>query len=744
MIETWYKQDIKKPVKVQYLKGNVFSLDNNGNVIGIECYDEDQPASLTGSVSASVIRADGATVAIAGTLSGNRASVKLPQAACAVPGVISVVIKVTNGSEVSTVGAVVATVYQSSTDSTVDPGTVIPSIDALIAEIEAAIASIPADYSALWTSLAMAFNSSHSYKPGQYVTYNGGVYRFTANHTGTWNTADVASVAIGTDLYRAVKSANRVLSNNTIDSYLPSRDFNDLVNGSEVFFVSSLSGIANAPITQMTGEFIVAKYNASSAAGVLQVFFNYAGDMYFRISHGTTVVWEDWSVLSQRNFAEGSIISNNTYTSYMQDGDFNNLTVNRASYYIAGLTLAVNQPLAKMDGFFSVEKYNKSVENGYLQVFYANTGAICYRVNHGVPGVWDCWNILNNEQHKLTCRIFKKVVCCGDSYTSGYMVDPSETVDRINEEFAWPHYMSTLTGNNWVNCGHSGTNALTWQTAVRGLPKARQAGKTQAYVLGLMINDSSSGDAHLNVGTTADIGTNAQTYYAQYSKIIRELAAISPDAFIFLCTNPNDSDAEERYAPYNQAVRDICEAYKNTYKVHILDLYAYRNLYQSKSLLNDRKSGHYTAVGYEQFSEIMSVIMSDYINSNISTFQQVAFIPYDNTPTKEGIDAVIDASGTSTSINFSNTYIDAVGKKAVFGGKNYFSVVMTYKANVSSGVNSILPTLQAPQDTGVMFYEKDLAMQDTGGEGYLSYTTAWRMNGKHTAGQTVLVFGEYA
>ena len=59
--------------------------------------------------------------------------------------------------------------------------------------------------------------------------------------------------------------------------------------------------------------------------------------------------------------------------------------------------------------------------------------------------------VLNNS---ATCKIFKKVVCCGDSYTSGYIdVTPdgeektSETFSETNEEYSWVHYMSQMTGN---------------------------------------------------------------------------------------------------------------------------------------------------------------------------------------------------------------------------------------------------------------------------------------------------------
>ena len=203
VIESWYNQDLTNPVQVQYIHGNVFSLDNGGNLIGVNVFDSGEPATLSGTVSASVIRSDGGTVAVAGTLSGNQCYVVLPQAAYAVPGVVSIVIKLTSGATVTTLCAVVANVYRSSTDTVVDPGTIIPDISALIASIEAAVSSIPADYSSLWTSLAPTFDSTKNYVAGKYVTYDGGLYLFTVAHSGSWSASDVIRVNIGGELFIA-------------------------------------------------------------------------------------------------------------------------------------------------------------------------------------------------------------------------------------------------------------------------------------------------------------------------------------------------------------------------------------------------------------------------------------------------------------------------------------------------------------------------------------------------------------
>lgn len=149
VIETWLKQDLKKPVKVHSFSGNLFSQDNMGNLIGVELFDEGQAASVTGNVSANVLRADGATVAVTGSLSENKASVTLPQAAYAVPGMIAIVVKLSANGSVTTIGAIQAVVFRSSSDTAVDPGTIMPDIQSLIDEMEDVRDSIPPDYSTL-------------------------------------------------------------------------------------------------------------------------------------------------------------------------------------------------------------------------------------------------------------------------------------------------------------------------------------------------------------------------------------------------------------------------------------------------------------------------------------------------------------------------------------------------------------------------------------------------------------------
>ena len=131
--ETWLKADLQAPVTVKRIDGNLFSGDNQGNMVGVTVTDSGEPATLSGEVRGYFIRSDGNTVIMSGTIDGNKVTVVLPSACYTVVGQFSLVIKV---GQVA-VGACTGYVYQSNTDSTVDPEHVIPDIDQLLTRVEA-------------------------------------------------------------------------------------------------------------------------------------------------------------------------------------------------------------------------------------------------------------------------------------------------------------------------------------------------------------------------------------------------------------------------------------------------------------------------------------------------------------------------------------------------------------------------------------------------------------------------------
>lgn len=56
--------------------------------------------------------------------------------------------------------------------------------------------------------LAVAFDASTNYHPGDYCTYSGSLYRFIAEHTGAWNSAHVVAVTVGNEINTTTVKTN--------------------------------------------------------------------------------------------------------------------------------------------------------------------------------------------------------------------------------------------------------------------------------------------------------------------------------------------------------------------------------------------------------------------------------------------------------------------------------------------------------------------------------------------------------
>lgn len=126
--ETWVVSDLKKPLNVEQLHGEFFSADVGANVVGVEVLDNGSAASLSGTVTGYIVRADGGTVTQGGTLSSNKASIVLPAAAYNVEGPVDISIKLTTSGVVTTLASVRGFVHRATTDTIVDPGTVITMV----------------------------------------------------------------------------------------------------------------------------------------------------------------------------------------------------------------------------------------------------------------------------------------------------------------------------------------------------------------------------------------------------------------------------------------------------------------------------------------------------------------------------------------------------------------------------------------------------------------------------------------
>ena len=143
-----YPVDLQKGPAVVALR-QMFMGDASANRIGAVVTDNGAAVALSGTVTGTAILANGATLPISGTASGNQAYIDLPASAYAFPGPIEVYVQSQEGGQKTTLVHGYGDVKRTDSGMAIDPGTIIPSVAALIEEIQDAIDNIPPDYSAL-------------------------------------------------------------------------------------------------------------------------------------------------------------------------------------------------------------------------------------------------------------------------------------------------------------------------------------------------------------------------------------------------------------------------------------------------------------------------------------------------------------------------------------------------------------------------------------------------------------------
>ena len=185
-------------VTIEDLRGMAFQAEIGGHTFEISgINDANEAVSLSGTVAGVFMRPDGADVALTGTASDGVVSVTLSDACYAVAGRFGLYIFVTSDSKKTCVYACIGTVAQTSY-GTVAGDTPQDVVD-LINAINAAIASIPADYSDLLDSIAPSFSDSTEYASGTIVWYDGVLYQFTADKaTGSWDATKVRQISVAT------------------------------------------------------------------------------------------------------------------------------------------------------------------------------------------------------------------------------------------------------------------------------------------------------------------------------------------------------------------------------------------------------------------------------------------------------------------------------------------------------------------------------------------------------------------
>lgn len=130
--------DLKRGIQAPQMWPGALMLcgDDKAHTWRVKLLDGGGAATVAGTVTGYFVRADGATVAVGGSLAGNVASVTLAQSCYTVEGDLQAVMRLKTSGGLITLAALILPVRRVLTDSIVDPEHIIPSLDELLAQIK--------------------------------------------------------------------------------------------------------------------------------------------------------------------------------------------------------------------------------------------------------------------------------------------------------------------------------------------------------------------------------------------------------------------------------------------------------------------------------------------------------------------------------------------------------------------------------------------------------------------------------
>ena len=615
-------------------EGNVYS-----NRIGAYVYADGAPVNLGGACTGLVMRADGTTVPLTGYVEGNAAYVVLDQPSCAIPGPIQVAVNSVVGENITTLLVAYGTVIQTDTRNYVEPGTPLPDITELLAEIDNMREATAAAEAA--ATKAVRYDEAQSLTDAQKTTARDNIDAVGDQDLSQFEgflgrTDDIT----WTDEY-FIAADDSIISNANY-SYT---DYVDVRNLGAVMLVTYITDYAGLVLYDANKTRIGGYRNS---LGVPMPYFRFLSSAeipnlaFIRFSCKTANK-SDYMILK---FPLTSVINTNVIN-YMKTNipdwakNANNLQSGtffaiRFGWYEGDLT---NYPFTNFQGTIITYKGAPTGDLtswGFQIAIYEGIETtrpkILIRTRYTSWGNWIGIADQQTTSYKNNLySIFDPVGVIGDSLASGECYTSDGSIHPDFYGYSWLQFMCREVGATGYNFSVGGMTAKAWLTNSRGYPMASQSDKLcKAYFIGLGQNDANQS---YTIGTIYDINVsdytlNADTFYGNYGGIIQRMKALVPDAKFFLITDPLGASSETREA-YNVAIRAICEHFTNCYLIDLSADYSTIFLSGGGFIQANNSYNHYSAAAYKYIANIISDIVDDIILNNPADFKYVQFIGYE-------------------------------------------------------------------------------------------------------------------
>ena len=239
------------------------------------------------------------------------------------------------------------------------------------------------------------------------------------------------------------------------------------------------------------------------------------------------------------------------------------------------------------------------------------------------------------------CGILRKIVCVGDSLSSGEMegLMNGEKIFHDMYEYSWGQFIARDIGATVYNCSKGGMTAKAYIEKF-----ADEQGfwgeeySAQAYIIALGVNDMARViDGEMEYGELCDVHVDApeenpHTFIGSYAAIISRYKKLQPKAKFFLFTMPShhmDDDLGRYYDKHRETMHELAKMFDNCY---VLDFRKYAPDFNGEFKKSFYLAGHMNPMGYRLVALMVESYIDYIIRHNMDDFRQIAFVgtPYHN------------------------------------------------------------------------------------------------------------------
>ena len=232
------------------------------------------------------------------------------------------------------------------------------------------------------------------------------------------------------------------------------------------------------------------------------------------------------------------------------------------------------------------------------------------------------------------CSILRKIVCIGDSLSSGEFESCRNGKVGYHDsyDYSWGQFLARDAGCTVLNCSKGGMTAEKYDQFASERGYYNDEYKANAYIIALGVNDVSRVmDGTYELGEISDVdaidyNNNKPTVIGYYARIIAKYKMLQPKAKFFLMTMPKrgkDDEREMLYEKHQTLLHKLAKIFDNCY---VIDLREYAPVYDQEFKKNFFLGGHMNPMGYRLTALMVESYIDYIIRNNFDDFKQVGFI----------------------------------------------------------------------------------------------------------------------